>query len=188
MDLGEIHHRAWGSDPSELWAQAQGAVQSHLDQEVLFEAVGLADAELADMSLAVRLQDSLGHWVVMGIAGTPYRGKLTGVTTSGDWICLNSDTIIRVGSVQRFTGLRQVVSPATSVRHHFHEKQWLRDLLGCEVRLQTFEVGQRGMFMVGVLMEVGMDFIAIRSHAHHGDQAVIDIVPSEQIAIIECRI
>ncbi len=190
MDLGEIHDSPWGADPSHLWAQAQGAVQSDLDQEVLWEAAGLADAELADMTLAARLKDSLGHWIGVDFAGVSYQGQLAGVTTSGDWICLNGmkgDMLIRVGAVQRFTGLRQVVTPAHVIRSHFREKHWLRDNLGSHVRLRTFAMGSP-VLSVGALIEVGADFIAIRTPVPYGDHSVIDTVPYEQIALVESKL
>jgi len=186
MSLGEIDRPLWASDPTQLWAQAQAAVQSHLDQEVLEEAAGLASAELADITLAARLNDSLGHWISAQVAGRPCEGQLTGVTTSGEWLSVAGDTLIRVASVQRFGGLRQVVSPCQSTqspRSPFHVKHWFRDRLARTIRLHGPE-----MVIVGVLIEVGADFITIRTPAHFDGQSMSAIVPWHQITFVECVI
>jgi hypothetical protein len=193
MSLGEVDQPLWGSDPTQLWAQAQAAVQSHLDQEVLAEAVGLADAELADITLATRLQDSLGHWISALVGGHPCHGQLTGVTTSGEWISVADDILIRVGAVQRFGGLRQLVSPGRSTQlaqsdqsgqsvvSPFHVKYWLRDRLARVIRLHIMD-----MVIVGVLIDVGADFITIRTSAQFGGQSMNEIVPWHQITHVEC--
>ena len=193
MSLGEIDQPLWGSEPMQLWAQAQAAVQSHLDQEVLEEAAGLASAELADITLAARLKDSLGHWIYVRVAGHSCQGQLTGLTTSGEWICVAGDTLIRVASVQRFGDLRQVVSPdqsdqsaqssqsTQSSRGFFHVKHWFRDRLARVIRLHGPE-----MVIVAVLMEVGADFITIRTPAYFDVESVSAIVPWHQIAFVEC--
>jgi hypothetical protein len=184
MSLGEIDQPLWGSDPSQLWEQAQAAVQSHLDQEVLAEAAGLADAELADITLAGRLQDSCGFWISARVAGYTRQGKLRGVATSGEWISVDGDTLIRVLAVQRFGGLRQVVSPgqsAQSTRNPFQVAHWLRDRLARVIRLYGPQT-----VVIGVLSEVGADFITIRPPAHFGGQPLSEIVPWHQITLMEC--
>jgi len=165
---------------SQLWAEAQGAVQSSLDRDVLDEAVGLAEAELADITLALRLQDSIGHWIRVSATGYSEAAQLTAVNLTGEWLCLSSDTLINVRALHRISGLRRLISPTNSVRCPFSEKQWLRDRLGTQVRLFL-----GGIYIVGELIEVGADYIAIRSPMNSGDRSFGDVIQLEQVTKLE---
>lgn len=166
----ESRERHMQARSDEYWAQAQAAIQAEIDRDVFEEAAGLAEAELAQIGMSWVVADSVGRFILVDIGCDRLHGLLTGVSRSGDWIFLNHDSCIRLEAVRSIRGVNRWVSPVpdsqacdpvnpvnTGARKQTL-RSWLSDHAGAHIRLHA------GEFMnAGVVVEVGADFLVIRS-------------------------
>lgn len=121
-------------DVDAAWEQVRSVVQSETDHESFELARELARTEISQMRLASRLTASIGKDLQIWVAGRKIAGKLTGF--AGDFLCIDSTTVVRVRCVVRFAQLPPVLEIESDQAAHsgprprvlgFSIGRWLRD-------------------------------------------------------------
>ena len=148
---------------SELWVQAEAAVQAQLNLDVLEEAAGLAEAEICDLTLGGLLEDSIGLIISVRVGGEVVRGELTAAGPLGAWIRIGEHTVIRRAAIAQVTGLARVCAAHTPSGRHGtmggSGASWLRNQIGFRIH-----VSSAGSPITGVLAEIGSDFLTLIVH------------------------
>lgn len=144
----------------ELWVQAEAAIQAQLDLEVLEEAVGLAEAEVSDLTLAGMLSDSIGLAVVIRVGSSVVRGELTAAGPLDPWILIGDHTLIRRRAVCHVSGLFRVCAGASEstsrVGVRVTSTSWLRNQIGQRIQFTMGDV-----VLVAVMADLGSDFMTV---------------------------
>lgn len=167
----------------DLWVQAEAAVQAQLDLDVLEEAAGLAEAEIADLTMAGLLADSIGLMVSIRLDGEVVRGVINAASPMDQWIRIGQHTLIRRDAIRQISGLAQVCaatwdtdapssgshsagshsagSPNTGRLHRskvwgVSGASWLREQIGRRIHITSGRV-----VIAGVLAHIGSDFLTV---------------------------
>lgn len=154
------------------WLEAQAAVQADTVRDVVEEAQGLAEAELADMSWRHLVIDSLGALVTISQRSEQWCGHLTAVTQDGEWLVLDKARVVRTSSISAISGVhyranplpherasREHVPPCSTTRQvHPSLSSILRSVVGSRVQIQS-----RGAVHGGRLHYVHSDFMTLGS-------------------------
>lgn len=161
------------------WLEAQAAVQADTVRDVVEEAQGLAEAELADMSWRHLVIDSLGAPVTISHGSEQWGGHLTAVTEDGEWLVLDNARVVRTSTISAIGGVHYRANPLPHERvssEHVSLRsttRWvhpslssiLRPVVGSRVRIQS-----RGVVHGGRLHYVHSDFMTLGST--RGTQAI----------------
>ena len=148
---------------SELWVQAEAAVQAQLNLDVLEEAAGLAEAEICDLTLGGLLGDSIGLIISARVGGEVVRGELTAAGPLDTWIRIGEHTVIRRVAITQVSGLARVCAahapPHRPGAIRGSGASWLRNRIGFRIH-----VSSAGSSITGVLTEIGSDFLTLIVH------------------------
>ncbi len=172
-DSHRISERATGYEES-LWSEAAGLIQSEVDADVYLEAQGLMVAEMADVTLAERIDD-VGPGELLRIemfCGDVLRGTALSDSVMGrsaDLLSLQVDSSVMFIPVHAIASASPL--PRTLHSHDRRTPSWrsaLRSLLG-----QTLVVVMVAGRHAGRLVWIGRDHISLASpQSDHGEVTI----------------